>query len=391
LLIRGPLDIPVLEACIKEAVLRHDALRTRIVTVDRDDYQVVDERCDFHLPVVSLAGGDDRDWAYDFGRSAISEPVDLSVGPLFDARLGERSQTEHVLILMADHVIADCSSIQVLCTEIWSSYVRRSQGQPCTIERPAIQFADYAIWLKQVRPLWLAEHGAYWRENLEGASFTFPRVDVGAQVGTASITSPLGEDLIAALSALALRQGTSPGLVVLAIYAAVMARWCDTDDVLISFVVDDRWRPELRGMIGELAYHLHLRIRVRAGEDFESLLKSVVKTFYLACLHQDHGWVPSIAPQCAETFRSVRTTLYFNWLPPHWLSKLPPAVASPHQIEPLPYLLRDSDALGTPFLTTAEQNRPLLRYSTGLLEAGSVMKLNADLVHLARQVATVYI
>jgi len=116
-------------------------------------------------------------------------------------------------------------------------------------------------------------------------------------------------------------------------------------------------------------------------------LKSVVRAFYLACQHQDHGWVPSIAPQCADTFRSVRTTLYFNWLPTHWLSSLSREGEGFQKLEPLPYLLRDSDSLGVPFLTTADRTRPILRYSTGLLGESSVIRLNTDLLHLAQQVA----
>jgi hypothetical protein len=175
-------------------------------------------------------------------------------------------------------------------------------------------------------------------------------------------------------------------LLVLAIYTAVMARWCETDDLLISFVVDDRWRRELRGMVGELAYHLHLRVRVPRGEDFESLLRNVVRTFYMACVHQDHGWVPSIAPQCRDTFRAVRSTLHFNWLPSHWIEGLPRDVAEFRALEPLPYLLADSDRLSATFLTTAERARPLVRYSTGQLGESSIRRLNGDLLQLARQV-----
>jgi len=100
-------------------------------------------------------------------------------------------------------------------------------------------------------------------------------------------------------------------LVVLAIYVVVMSRWCDQEDLLLVFVSNGRYRPELEDMIGQLAAHLHLRVDVTKEDRFIDLLKRVSLEYFSAYDHQDFGRVPDLFPAC-------NTDLYFNWVPSEW-------------------------------------------------------------------------
>ena len=123
---------------------------------------------------------------------------------------------------------------------------------------------------------------------------------------------PFGAHLSGLLRAVARKERTSTALVVLTIYIAVMARWCDQTDLLVSFVTDGRYRAELVNMIGDLAYHLHLRIITSSDDTFMSLLRKIIFEYRAAYEHQDFGWVPVVIPECRGLFTS--TDLYFNWI-----------------------------------------------------------------------------
>jgi non-ribosomal peptide synthetase component F len=93
----------------------------------------------------------------------------------------------------------------------------------------------------------------------------------------------------------------------LAVYVAMMSRWCNEDDLVLTFVSHGRHgRPELANTIGFLATHLHIRVKVSEDDSFVDLLKRVNLELYSAYEHWDFDRVPELIPGCA-------TELYFNW------------------------------------------------------------------------------
>jgi len=70
-----------------------------------------------------------------------------------------------------------------------------------------------------------------------------------------------------------------------------MSRWCNQRDLLLAFVSTGRYCAELQGVVGDLAYHLHLRIEVRKEDSFLDLLKRINAEYYSAYDHQDFGLV----------------------------------------------------------------------------------------------------
>jgi len=52
----------------------------------------------------------------------IMKPVDLSTEPLFEAKVVKFANTEHALIFVMDHLVADGISTQILSEELWTLY-----------------------------------------------------------------------------------------------------------------------------------------------------------------------------------------------------------------------------------------------------------------------------
>jgi hypothetical protein len=321
----GSLDTRLLRSCIEFSIRRHESLRTRIVMVKGSPRQHIDAPCEYDLEVIDLperaASSVDQELRR-FAEAFVTKPVDLSVGPLFAAKLFKLSSSEHVLILTLEHIIADGVSTQILSEEIWTLYDQGLQGLQFSLPQLPVQFADYAVWQERVHTAWLKEHATYWKEHLTGASHRELPVDdrlvEAERPSGAMLRVPFGIDLSTALADLARREGTLLALVILTIYVAGMSHWCNQRDLLVAFVSNGRDRPELANMIGNLAYHLYLRIRVASEDTFRCLLKRIILEFYSACAHQDFGWVPTFVPECRDSFLNAELYHYFNWLPAYW-------------------------------------------------------------------------
>lgn len=246
----------------------------------------------------------------------VDSKIHLSTGPLFEARLFRLSDSEHVLILLADHLIADAGSCAILTRDLWSLYQQGMRGMPLSLPDLPIQFADYAVWQHRTYPAWLEQHESFWRGRLERAPRTVLTPDaelapVDHPVG-ATLHFPFGKRLTLSLQELARRERTLLALVVLAVYAITMSRWCKQHDLVIEFVSHGRYgRPELENMVGFLANSLYLRIETKDDDAFLDVLKRVSREFHAAYEHQDYGQLIYFLPQCA-------TDLSFNWIPNTW-------------------------------------------------------------------------
>lgn len=317
--ILGPLNTCLMRRSIEAVVQRHESLRTRIIQVDGIPRQHIDAASDDHFEVIDLAKVSPinvQREAKHVAQEFIEEKIDLSVGPLFDAKLLRLSNREHVLILALDHIVSDAVSYGILSRDIWTLYNQAAQGLPFSLPQLPVQFADYAVWQQRTYDAWLKKHEAYWRGRLTGA----PRIQLPLGNGLAEVKHPtvsmlhipFGKALSAKLRDVARRERTLLPLVVLTVYAAVVSRWCSQGDLVLGFASHGRHsRPELENMIGFLATGLLLRIEITKEESFLDLLKRVNLEFYSACNHQGIGRLRDIVPECT-------IDVGFNWITTNW-------------------------------------------------------------------------
>jgi Condensation domain/TubC N-terminal docking domain len=316
--ISGPLNVNFLRASINAVVSRHESLRTRVAVVDGTPRQLVDESWQSDLEVVDLLGVPETDVHEEVQRRIekfVDEPVDLAVGPLFSARLYRLLDREYALCMALDHIISDAVSQQILYREVWTAYRQLESGEPISLSKLLMQFADYAVWQEASYPDWLARHAEYWKERMTNVPRTeIPVVGPGAELRQASASQAqfsFGKSLSKKLREMARREKALPALVVFSVYVAVMSKWCNQHDVVVLFVSHGRSRPELMEMIGAVAEAIFLRLEVNGHDVAVDLVRRASKEFLLATVHPDFGRVPDIIP-------GMKTELYFNWGPADW-------------------------------------------------------------------------
>lgn len=315
----GSLNVRVLQENILTLVQRHESLRTRFITVGGSPRQHVDVVSEYHLDVIDLSAlprADAEREAMHRTQEFLDQRIDLSVGPLFEAKLWKLSDVEHVLILVVDHMVSDGLSYGILNRELWGLYNQSSQGVSFSLPPLPVQFGDYAIWQHQTQVAWTQKHKSYWENHLSGK----PRVEVPLDTEldqrslptSATLHIPLSGTASTNLSDLARRLGAPLYLLVMVVYVVVMSRWCNQEALLVELPTHGRHnRPELQNMFGFIANFLYLRIAIEKGDTFHELLRRIQREISAAFEHQDYDRVPDIVDDC-------RTDISFHWRSANW-------------------------------------------------------------------------
>jgi hypothetical protein len=313
--LKGSLDTTALRRSLNAIVRRHEALRTRFVLTDDGARQQIDALGVADFAIVELSGEFSEareERAVTLISDFLMHRVDLSVGPLFSAKLYCVTDTEHILVLKMDHLITDAFSNRILRNELWEVYRQAIGGLALSLPPLQVQFADYAIWQHQTAADWMEKHGAYWKARLPAeASITYP-FTIGVAAAPLTVGSrlniPFGEFLSIRLREAAAAEDTLVCWVVLAGYLAFMTHFCNQRDLIVAVTLNGRVRPELQNTVGFLVSDLYMRVTAESGDVLKTLLGKVKQEFDLAYEHYDFDRIPRLIPGC-------KTQLIFNWMP----------------------------------------------------------------------------
>ncbi|EGH29160.1 amino acid adenylation, partial [Pseudomonas syringae pv. japonica str. M301072] len=217
-LLKGALDVPVLERALNELIMRHEILRTTFASVDGEPRQLVHPAMPLVMPGVDLR--DLSPTARDAHVSMAVEqeakaPFDLASGPLLRASLLRLADEEYLWLYSVHHIIADGWSMGVILQEVTTVYGDFLRGQASSLAPLAVQYADYACWQQQrLSDEALAGQLDFWKRTLADAPPLLdmpadrPRPTVQRYVG-ATFSSTVDGTTLRALNALARQtQGT---------------------------------------------------------------------------------------------------------------------------------------------------------------------------------------
>ncbi|GAB3488159.1 non-ribosomal peptide synthase/polyketide synthase [Amycolatopsis cihanbeyliensis] len=288
--IRGPVDVDVLRAVLRELSRRHEALRAGFTRTEDGPVLRLDPGATIELDVLDAAG--EGELGEIIGRAARA-PFDLAGGPLARAVLVRLGAREHVLVLTMHHIVSDGWSLGVLMRETTVLYEAFLRGAESPLPELPVQYVDYAAWQRE----WLsgevlADQVAYWRKQLDGAPPALelptdrPRPTVRrGRGGRCEVSLPA--DLVAGVRGLVRDRGATLFMGLLAGFQAVLGRFAGQDDVLVGSPVAGRSRTELEGLIGFFVNTLVLRTQLTPGEGFDGLLGRVRETTLDAFARQD--------------------------------------------------------------------------------------------------------
>lgn len=288
--IQGAIQTAVLQQSLQSLIDRHESLRTTFRTVAGDLMQVVHPHGSGSLTVVDGTSLSTQ-WQQWLLQEA-QRPFDLAQTPLWRVTLLQLTPTEHILLLVMHHIIADGWSLNILVQELATVYAAIAAGHPPVLPDLPIQYADFAIWQRD----WL-EQGErerqlhYWQQQLQGLTplqlaTDFPRPAIATGNG-ARQTYTLFVDLTSGLRQLSQRSQTTLYMTVLAVWQTLLYRYSGQDDIAVGSPVANRHQAETQGLIGCFVNTLVLRSCIQSGITFRQLLAQVKHTVLTAYEHQD--------------------------------------------------------------------------------------------------------
>lgn len=298
--LRGCLHVRAMRQAIQDAVDRHEALRTTISADGQE--QRISQGMAFEVPLVDFSGVapiDSSRRLTDFLETQSNGLFDLTQGPLFRATLVKLGQHDHVLALVAHHIIVDGWSIGVLVRDIASDYTARVSGSRLEKERP-LQFREYASWHNdRLDDRAMQDHESYWLEHLSGPLpqlelTSKPRPPVMTFRG-ARCSIKLEAGLVKSLNELSQQNNCTLFMTLLAVYLILLRRLSGQGDLIAGVPVSKRALKGGGDLVGYCVNVVPLRFQSCANPSFKEHLATLRNIVIEAYQHADYPFAKLVS------------------------------------------------------------------------------------------------
>ncbi|WP_237719767.1 non-ribosomal peptide synthetase [Herbaspirillum sp. CF444] len=320
--LRGVLDLPALERALSALTARHELLRSVIRDEGVEPELHILPMTPFALTVEAPAAGSSHASAEQalLAREA-ALPFDLTAAPPLRISLLQLEPHSHVLALAMHHIVSDHWSMGVLIQELGMLYALETGASSIRPAELAIQYSDYAVWQRAMfSEERLAPHLRYWREQLAGVVTELalpldrPRPAERGNAG-AMYQLRLAPGTVQKVQACGLHTGSTPFMVLLAVYALVLSRWSGQDEVVIGCPVGNRDRSETHGLVGFFVDTMPLRINLHGDPDLAELIRRIRTTCLEAFEHQQAPFeriVQAVRPERALNKAPLFQTMFMQ-------------------------------------------------------------------------------
>lgn len=283
------LDPKRLVQMFKNAIIRHQALRTRFIPVDGELYQQV---CNYIPPDQQLL--DVRDASKEEIQQLVDEqykkPFDLENGSPLRITLLKKSESSTVFLLTAHHIILDGASGWQLLNEVFEEY----SGIHSYPAIAPFQMSDFSSWQYQLLESDAAtEHSEYWSKALSGAPYTlslpedFSRPAKHRYNGS-TLPVLIPEQLSKSVRRLARELDVTLYTLLLSAYQILLGRYTGQPDFLVGSPANGRTETEHDQIVGFLVNMIVLRADLSDNIPFRDFVWKTNETVRHAFAHQDY-------------------------------------------------------------------------------------------------------
>lgn len=280
--ISGDFDVKALQAAWHEVVDRHEILRTTLVEVDgRPMQKIAAESAEsFVFTDLSVLAQPDRDSHADrLCAELAADTVSLAEGPLARLTVLRLTSVEHRAVVVLHRAIIDDHSVSILVNEL-SAYYARAIGVGTASPLPGLplQYADYARWQRE-KEAGLTVRRDWWASALTPPPLVLP-VDRSARPnahGSGLLRFDWGADVAGLLADLHQEEETTPLVVLLAAFQALLHRYAGEDRVAVGVPVPLRPKT-FAGLIGPFDNLLVFTGDLAGSPTFRDLIGRVAGT-----------------------------------------------------------------------------------------------------------------
>lgn len=294
--LKGKLNITAWEQSLTELVRRHQILRTTFPVVNGQPIQKISSEIKVTVPIADLRQipSQEKDaLALKLATEVAQQPFNLAKGSMLHVKLLQLQDDEYLFIWCLHCITGDGSSSDIFYQELTTLYAAFSEGKPSPLPELPIQYADFAQWQREwLQGEVLEAQLKYWKQQLSGTlealplPTDYPRPAVQTYRGD-RCPRMFSQQLHGKLMQLAQQSGTTLFMILLAAFKTLLYRYCDQEDLLISFTNAGRNQIETEKLIGFFSGTLLLRTNFGGNPTFRSILDRVKDEALEAYAHQD--------------------------------------------------------------------------------------------------------
>ncbi len=292
----GPFDVRAFESALQQMVQRQPSLRTSIVDGPQGPVQRVADHIDLLLPFEDLSSLPEPQREAELMsrlQAIIDQPIDIGRAPLFRMALYRMAPDQHVFLFMPHHIIWDGWSFDLLYEEMAALYPAAVQGSVATLPLPPVSYVDYAHW----HQAWMSSEAcqaqvAYWKKRF--AAITPPQAlptDRPRKAGMTGVGAVewvhVDADLTERLRQLALVQGVTVNMLVMAVYAAMLSEALSCPSLVMGVPVRGRLSGEVETVMGFFNNLLPVHLNVDSGATLPHWLAAIKRELLDAMANQD--------------------------------------------------------------------------------------------------------
>jgi len=296
--LEGKPDREKLAETFRKLIARHESLRTSFKLKELLPVQVVHQKVDFEIEhhcaerTTDSAQPGDEPQAPGAGSFAgiiknFTRPFDLSRPPLLRLGLIAAEPQKYFMLLDMHHIISDGISMEILVHELVDLYAGR--------ELPwlRVQYKDYCRWQNHELQQRKEKQQVFWQKQFEGEipvlnlPTDFPRPAVQSFEGR-RFTFEITPGHTASLKNLALEQGATLFMVLLAAISVLLSKLSSQEDIVVGSPVAGRSHVDLETIIGMFVNTLALKNNAARQKTFYDFLKEVKDNTLAALENQDY-------------------------------------------------------------------------------------------------------
>jgi amino acid adenylation domain-containing protein len=292
----GELDVAALEAALDDVADRHESLRTNYPEIGGVPRQQILEG-DAGRPGLPVEQTTEEQLP-ELVAAHSTRGFDVRVDLPWRTRLFALEPSRYVLLVVSHHIAMDGWSMGVLGRELNMAYGARARGQAPSWEPLPVQYADYALWQREVLgdlddpESLISGQLTYWRGALAGAPEELrlpvdrPRSARPSFRGSV-VPFELDAETHAALAQIAQGGRATMFMVMHAAVSVLLARAGAGTDIPIGTAIAGRGDAALDRLIGFFVNTLVLRTDLSGNPTFAELLARIRETDLSAYAHQD--------------------------------------------------------------------------------------------------------
>jgi amino acid adenylation domain-containing protein len=292
----GDLDISKLEATFNLLISKYEILRTSFkagYNGEISQYILEEDQAKFSL-IQENYSNKNNEALSEYLNEQQATIFDLTNAPLLKAALLKTKENEHILSLVMHHIIGDGWSLELLISEIVTTYNNLVHGKSTDFSQTAIQYKDYAVWLQsQENEESVLESEAYWlsvfKDEIPVLELPSYKSRPAKQTYNGNtLNYQFSEAFLSKLKHFSKANNVTPFMTLMVGVNALLYRYTNQNNIVLGTPIAGREHPDLENQLGLFLNTLAIKTQITGTDSFSALLDTQRKTLIEAYEHQNY-------------------------------------------------------------------------------------------------------